>query len=332
MPFEEQFDATPGGKLPIDTGVNFLVDNQPVNVELNDVARLFSDIDRYNRQFSMGAMLARSIGFANEPEEDAAAPPTHPLSDEPGNQQITAFFLISAHKQLLHNTGLSLEPVAGGPTLMLEGAQASQGEMAIHINSRDNFTSFLRALNPAQIDATGVKGNLEKVPGLLSRQIMTTYTLGVPESDMREVFEGMEQIIAEYKRLGMTAALSELEDYFNHWNSGDLLEYVAIKRRGLFNQPGEYFGPADWQRDSSPQYLESRWDEALAILTLAKQNPKAADLYNNLYQHFCICLGSALQQLPTLHNIPESTRTKAQTILEAAQQKLDFIVVDSSQS
>ena len=86
--------------------------------------------------------------------------------------------------------------------------------------------------------------------------------------------EEWKKIIDEYKRLGMADAVTKLEDYFNHGMTGDLREYVSIERKGLLSPPGKFFGPADWQIDSSPSYLEARWNEAISILEIAKKIQK----------------------------------------------------------
>jgi hypothetical protein len=322
MPFEGSLDATTQKSLPILTGVSFSVDNQPVRVYLQDVNRIFNDIDKYNAQFSMGAMMGRMfISQIKSHESIESQSPVDSLTEEHENQQISAFFLISTHKQTLHDIGLTLEPIGGAP-LMGGGTEANEGKMAINVSSRDKFISFLHAIQPAQADATRIRFNLEKIPVLLSQQIMARYNLLMPEPEALELFEGMEQIITEYKRLGMTGAISQLENYYNHGKIGDLGEYISIERRGLFTQPGKGFGPADWETDATPDYIEAQWNEAIAILDMVKQNPKADGLYTQLYEHLRMCVDVALEKLSTLGNIPADTKQKDQTILEVAKQKL----------
>ena len=67
---EGQFDATPGKRAPVEAIVSFSVENQPIEVNLHDVNRLFSDIDKYNSQFLMGSMMARMILSRFEPVEE----------------------------------------------------------------------------------------------------------------------------------------------------------------------------------------------------------------------------------------------------------------------
>ena len=104
---------------------------------------------------------------------------------------------------------------------------------------------------------------------------------------------------------------------------GDLREYVSIERRGLFSEPGKFFGPADWQRDSTPPYLEGRWNEALQILRITKENPKAADLSKKLHLHLSMCVKVALDGLQTLNYLQPEQQQQHQKILETAKQNLD---------
>lgn len=208
---------------------------------------------------------------------------------------------------------------------MSENGSATQGQMMININNKDNFTSFLSELDPAQIESIGLKGNLEKIPEILSQQILGRYNLVVPEQQALEFFGGMEKIIAEYKRLGMSDSVSKFEDYFNHGMTGDLREYVSIERKGLFSPPGKFSGPADWQIDSSPSYLESRWNEAITILEIARNNPKANNLYGQLQTHLKMCVDIAMENLKTITYLSTEEKQIDQTILEVAKQKLGLI-------
>ncbi|MEK7592571.1 MAG: hypothetical protein AAB508_04215 [Patescibacteria group bacterium] len=197
--------------------------------------------------------------------------------------------------------------------------------MMINVSSKDHFTSFLGALESAQIETSGLKGNLQKVPQILSQQILRRYDLVVPEPEALELFGGMEKIIDEYKRLGMADAVTKLEDYFNHGMTGDLREYVSIERKGLLSPPGKFFGPADWQIDSSPSYLEARWNEAISILEIAKKNPKAKELFIQLQTHLKMCVDIAMENLKTIKYLSSEEKQIDQTILEVAKQKLDII-------
>lgn len=326
---EGKFDASPGGKKPQEMFVNFSVDNRPIKVNLHEVNGLFGDIEKYNSQFSLGSMMARMIISRFEPESDEILPPGQTsIGSEEGNQQANSFFVIAKHKKLVTDIGLSLEPVSGkSGTIAGEGESAGAGEMRINIISHEHFTSFLGALEPQQLTTTGLKIHLEKLPTVLSQQILGSYDLQAPGEEALQLFAGMEKIIAEYKRLGMGEAVSRLQTYLEHGKIGDLREYVWVERKGLFSEPGKFFGPADWHTDSSPEMLDRRWSDATEILRLTKENPRSGDLYQRLQRHLDMCVESALSDLQTLKYLSPERKHEHQEILERAKQRLNELKV-----
>lgn len=320
---QEGTDETSKVTPPKEIKVNFNVDNQPIEINLHDVNRLFTDMERYNNQFSLGSMMSRVIISHFEPEDSDEIKPQAGIVDEEGNQQVDAFFLMSAHKNLLDNIGLSLEPVSGKEAFIQnEEGSAGVGEMRANVNNNERFTSFLEALQPEQVSTSGTKSGLEKLSGILAKQVLDKYNLQFPEEEALQLFGSLDKIVAEYKRLGMSESVSRLETYLEHGKTGDLREYVATERKGLFSEPGHFFGPADWQTDSSPSMLESRWNEAIDILEMAKENPKAGELYDKLQTHLNMCVDIAIDNLKTLSYWEPDTREKLGTILEVAKQKL----------
>jgi hypothetical protein len=311
--------------------INYKVNEQEIKVNSKDINQLFSDIERYNHQFSLGFMMARSIFGLFEPgENEAKKRPGEILNEEHNNQQIDAFFLISQHKKILENIGLSLEPVSGGPSISISGedGEAQEVEAALNIKNEDHFIAFLSELKPEQIESAGLKPNLEKIIPMLSRQIKRNYDLVIPREEPMEIFSGMKRIIEEYKRLEMSESVTELEEYYKHGMAGNLREYLIIERRGLLSPPGKFFGPADWQRDSSPKDLERKWYEATFILNHLKEEPKTINLYEKLAKHLYVCVNHAIESLEEMkRRIPDSIEDieEFRNILEAAKQKIEEI-------
>ncbi|HOY61497.1 MAG TPA: hypothetical protein PK045_03260 [Candidatus Woesebacteria bacterium] len=317
----------PQKNIPQESKVNFSVDGQQLSVDLQDVNKLFSDMEKYNNHFSIGNMLARTLitQFKLEKNSDQ----TQFLSgvaNETDDQQINAFFLISAHQNLLNNIGLVLEPVSGKATVMIDdGDSVGNGEMRVNLNDQERFTSFLGVLTPEQVNDTGIKRGLEEISRVLGRQILDKYDLQTPEEEAMQLFMGLDRIIAEYKRLEMGKSVFRLENYLNHGKTGDLREYVIIEKRGLLSKPGKSFGPADWQKDSSKEMLEARWDEAISVLEMSKLNPKAKILSEQLYLHLSMCVDVALESISSLEYLTPENRQKMQLILEVAKQKMEMM-------
>ena len=309
--------------------INFEVAGQKISINSKNINELFSDMEKYNHQFSIGAMLARSIFNVFEPNIESSKneiqkTPVEHLNEETDNQQINAFFVISKHKNTLEKIGLSLIPSTevANISLMKDGGQANQVQMMINIASKDHFIAFLGELQPSQMEPAGLKHNLEKIISMLSQQILKSYDLLAPNQEAMELFAGMKKIIEEYKRLGMNESILEIEEYYKHGTQGSLREFVAIKQKGLFSPPGKFFGPADWQIDSTPDMLEKRWNEATFILNSVKENPKAIELFEKLSEHLNMCVIHAIKTLDNLTSFEPETIKEYRIILEAAKQKI----------
>lgn len=324
------------GKQPLqESDLKFSVDGQEIQVNLKDVEKLFVDMDKYNQQYSMGSIMVRMITSRFEPKKEDKSSTKTGLADEEGKQQTDAFFLGASHKKVLGNIGLSVEPVTGKTaTIMGAGESAQDAQMRINVGDRDRFTSFLSAIDPGQIRETDLKKHLGKLPLILSKQVLDHYNFetNTASDEILELFGGLEKIIAEYKRLGMDEAVEKLETYLAHGRTGDLREYISIERRGLLSEPGEFFGPADWQTDSTPEYLESRWSEATGILRMTRDNPKAFELYQQLQGHLDMCVGLALKSAESLEYLSDEVREKDIKILGKVKQRIKELAQETPAS
>lgn len=303
-----------------DTTIDFTIDGELVSIKPSEINQLFSDLENYNRQFSIGSMMAKALLGHRDSEEKGEEGFT--LHDEESSQQITAFFIISAHKNLLNNMGLSLQAVSGrGATMYYEDASASEGEMSIDIADFHRFSGFLHALDHDKIKQADLGSMLGGLARSLTQRVLEQYTQADPATEASHLFDTLEELIGEYKRLGLSDLVAKLETYNEHKKMGDLSEYLAVERQGLLNKPGKFFGPADWQKDSTAESLENRWENAIDTLLRLKQNPNAADLYQTLKAHLKVCVTAALDDLERTSNPNE----KLKTVLEAEKQKLDML-------
>lgn len=324
MAEEEQADSRQPAS-PQDRMVSVKVESAkgPYEVNLTAVNHLFTDIAKYNEKFSLGSMMARQIFSIFPMEGDEPRVPKGPGGEEE-HQQMTASALNIIHQNTLEQIGLSLEPVSGKKaTLMGLGEVAGEGEMRANVINRNRFTSFLGALTPEVVETTGLKSGLESLSGVLAQQIFDHYNLQKPSDEMLELFGGLGNIVNEYKRLGMGKKIENLATYLQHARQGDLREFVVIERDGLFSEPGKFFGPADWQMDSTSQGPQERWNRALSILQLAKNNPNARELYEKLGNHLlnCIKIARASTSLPKLH------AAESKKVLENSHMRLEEMIL-----
>lgn len=313
---ENPSNPNPGLIVRVDQG-----EGKAAEVNILSVNGLFSDINKYNDQFSLGAMMFRSISDnlkLGEVQEaaDLTKPQQSFLSKEEEYQQMSSSALLAVHGGVLNQVGLSLEPVSGKTITMYgQGEQAGVGEMRLNISDKNKFTSFLGALKPDQVEGRALRPNLESLSGILAKQVLDQYDLKEPSDEALQLFGGLGKIVDQYKRLGMGQAVTGLETYLAHARQGDLKEYVAIEQRGLFSEPGKSFGPADWQKDSTPDHLEERWGDTLRILSIIKENPKAGNLYKQLEVHLNTCAKVAEESISSLKYYDVQTKAEFARIL-----------------
>jgi len=303
-------------------------ENKTAEVNITSVNGLFLDIKKYNDQFSLGAMMSRmllnNLEFEHDQKRENPQAQQPSLAKEEDYQQMSASALSVIHGSVLDQIGLSLEPVSGKNIKIFgQGEQAGVGEMRLNISNEKRFLSLLSSLKPEQVENRALKPNLESLSDVFSRQIFDQYNLTEPSDEALQLFGGLEKIVAQYKRLGMEQAITRLEIYLTHAKQGDLKEYIAIEQRGLLSEPGKSFGPADWQKDTSPESLEGKWEEALRILDVVKKNPKANALYERLETHLKKCVGIAKENIPSLKYYNVEKKTEFIRILEQAKTQLE---------
>jgi len=323
--------ATPA---PVDQRVTYTVDGEVCEVRLQDLKQLILDIEHYNSQFSMGNILARYIigrvHFEHDQEnaEDQSGETaddteeTQQITNEIEDQHTTAFFMSAAHRSLLQNTGLTLEPVTGRRSVILTAeAVSGDGLMRMNVHDAARFVAFLASLGENQVTESAIKSELGNIAGTLAQQVVESYNIADLRGDSLELFNGLEAIVSQYKRLGLHEAIQMLEVYLTRMKIGDLQEFIQVQRQRLLVEPG-HFGPADWQKDISAQKLEERWVNAIATLDRCGENEHAVQLYTQLRKHLEKCVQIALEHLPTIKYLSQERKDEFRLILEVAQQKL----------
>lgn len=320
--------SNPPNKNNPDIQVNYRVGDQNFAVGLKDFKRLMDGIDSYNEQFSFGSVVARKIGSLIDRNDEMDENQTNSSMasfaiKEKSNQEFSEFLLTANNKKILESVGLSFDPISGKTTpIFTEEGGVSSGPMRMNVFDNTRFVAFLTALTQEQLDTSGIKPGMEQLIEVFAQQIYGSYNLLSPEPEALQLFAGLDDIIIQYKRLGMGKAVERIEDYNRHGKIGDLREHIAAIRFGLFNDL-ESFGPAKWQTDANAEQLEKRWNEALAVLEMAGKNPKAFDIYKKLQAHLSACIDVALQSyLET--NFPQEAKEKQKTVLDAVKQKLEM--------
>lgn len=278
---------------------------------------IFEDLHTYNSRFSVGSMLFMTLK-AYTPlfdDEEVGKEKIEEKDDGKVLQGITDHQeMLSSSLDVIHGTtldtlGLSLESVTGKTArIFYKDESAGAGEMRLNITDKNKFTDFLKGQSEEDVADGETRKNLSYVSSSLIKQIADGYNLLSPNDEALQLFSGMENVISEYKRLGLSKEVEKLEEYLEHARSGDLVEFVNIDRLGLMQQAGVGFGPADWQKDSSVEGLRNRWTGAIEALGKAKNNPRGQKLYEGLKFHLQNCATRALENVDEITYFDEERR------------------------
>lgn len=260
-------------------------------------------INAHNDQFSMGRMMARAMfdhldeaqkaqelvdaGATQEEAEQTAAfvgSDKVPLTEE---EQMARSIVGMTNAPVLEATGLTLSPLRTTSTMYSSKGEQSVGKVRLQVTDGGKFSSFLLTTNPEdanedfQKSAAGVVGSLiaEASDAIASDQ---------DEQTALETLAYGKGIIAGLEHIGLGDApvAKRLSDLAEHAQQGDVKEFVLAERAGLFQEPGEQgFGPSQWQRDASTQFMTDNWGNILNILKMTKSNPKAQELFSQLLKN-----------------------------------------------
>lgn len=296
------------------------------SVAIQDVDALFQDIGAYNRRFStagsMFSIIKTLMDRADREDEEAA--PTNATSEiDEQSQQMTAAGLKVLHKATLRNLGLSLEPVSGKASTIYgpEGAVGT-GEMRMNIGDRNQFNAFLSALDSGQVNETPLGQHLSSLSSVLEKQVLDNYDLKQPDDATLSFLGSLDNIVGEYRRLGLAEQAARLQEYLEHARAGNLREFVALRNSGLLQEPGDGFGPADWPMDATPDYLKMKWSEAFALLRALRQNPNSHEMYKQLLEHLNKCIGLSQLRLEGLEYVTPERKGEMMERLKDAEDGL----------
>jgi hypothetical protein len=309
-------------KIRIDPSVTVENKGKTSTVTIQDVDSLFQGIASYNDQFSLGksifSLIMQHFERNIEDEEGEESLALASKIDEQ-SQHMSASALSVIHEATLNNIGLSLEPVSGkSATIYSSEGAVGTGEMRLNIKDRDQFGAFLKALTPDQVSQTPLGGHLGELTGILNKQVLDNYDLEQPDDATLTFLGSLDGIIGEYRRLGLSEQADQMGEYLEHARAGNLREFVALKTSGLLQEPGQGFGPADWQKDANNEFLRRRWSEALQLLRAMRNNPNAGDMYQNLLTHLNKCIVIAQTNLPELqYYTPEAKQLLAEELSTA---------------
>jgi hypothetical protein len=254
-----------------------------------DLNPLVAMLEKYNRQFSPGALLAEQIlsGMRFEEEEEREERPARQQINKLSSQEIKSSFW-----EVLGKTGLDIEPVEGGAAIFSPQGEIPTSRMRINVKEGEKFVQYLHALEGVPTTASQIEG-LAAIAKSLTLQLETVYDLSGRDERMLELFGKLDAIIQGYNHLDPKGNIG-LRDSVKK-----LADYLVIARSGYLR---EYF---------------------LAVKTVQKiqQNQKAAEFCSKMIDNLKRSIEYALQDLPRQSEYfgEEDVASKTATLRESLQ-------------
>lgn len=267
--------------------------------DVNAFNDIVGEVEKHNAQFSLGAMLARTIvdrvaigqkaesliaEGANPEEAEETAEfigiDRMPVEEE---QLMMRELLGITNGSVLDAAGLAISPLRKDFTVFGNVGMQSVGKVRLRIADGGKFSGFLFAVKEDAVTDI-LQGNIRStVQGTV--QEVEEAVLTEPDNPMiSETLAYAEGISAGLERLGIKSPEAErLKVLATHATQGDIREYVKADKLQLLTKPEDQaFGPAQWQQDATGEYLNKRWGEILSTIKEAQANPKASELSSQL--------------------------------------------------
>jgi len=260
-----------------------------------DLGELARWVNSYNAQFNWGSILGRNIVRGiHEAEAEAKRATLEESESEEQQQRISLEEITQRTREMLQQSGLSLESVHGVGTIFSSETPESvrSSELRINLSDGKRFLKYLENLNGRKLTESQ-KNGLETVVSTLTTQLKGEYELDNPEDTrLLELFGVASKLIVEYERLeqegagGMAQAVATLKRLVEFSKKGYLREHLLAEKAGLLEEiGGENFGPSKWHTDSSWETYKKYWEGALETVKILKKNPKASELLSQVQRN-----------------------------------------------
>lgn len=268
--------------------------------DINAFNETIQAIISHNEQFNLGGLMARAlIDHAEETQK------VHELVDEGatieeaeqtiafvGNEkvplteeeQMARSIVGMTNAPVLEATGLTLSPLRETSTMFSDKGEQTVGRIRLRVTDGGKFSSFLLATNP-EADNEDFQNNIALVVGNLIAETSDAIANGQDEQTAMETLAYGKGIIAGLEHIGLSDSYvaRQLSDLVDNAQQGHVKEFVLAERVGLFQEPGEKgFGPSQWQRDATTQFMIDNWGNVISVLKMAKHNPNAQELFDRL--------------------------------------------------
>lgn len=277
--------------------------------DLRLISELVSDIKAHNEEHGWGAIAGKTLGRVISSEDENVNPnevQKEVRMESSSSTHVGLTALRARHEETLKHFGLALQHEPSE-----QEDQGTSGKVLLVVTDADKLISCIKGLKPL-IENSPTPTFLDLLLENIEKQVYLAAVNGISPQD-QEIFSRLPEISSVFGTISLTTNRRKIDAYAQFNRDGRLENYAAVEREGLWNEPGENFGPADWVKDITPDGLEKGWQHALDIVRTQEANQESG-VAPELQDHLLRCIASAAETLKTL-KWPEETKAKMQEIL-----------------
>ncbi|MFZ4583777.1 MAG: hypothetical protein ACOYNI_00950 [Acidimicrobiia bacterium] len=274
-------------------------------------ASTWAAIEAHNKQFGLGAALARALIGAVEQNEaaqeliDEGATPDEALgivdwqndglARHRDEESLHVDLLGLEVADSLASVGLVLTPARSYATVMTPQGNEEVGEVRVRLRDPQRFTTFLveNAGSFDEYSGEAVLGVARMVVGELRSAVADREI----NDDVRRVRDAVTQVADALRATGVADEYAtRLELLAKYDQQGVGAEYVAADDMTLFADPTDrVFPPAQWHLDSTHDGLTARWRGVTDLIDATRvRQPGGQDFARHLAGRARLHLDAAL--------------------------------------
>lgn len=273
----------------------------PSKINPQELNALFSDIDKYNKQFNAFSILGKCMSdVVRKPINEKVDTEAQLIDNQKMNQQITSGSFIDKHASIMNSMGLRAESVSNNKAVVyVPNNEISNSEMRLNIGDREKFVNVLRSLSKEEVsEMPDWNSNLQKLVDILEQQLKDHYNLKQPSDDALNLLASMKDIVHEYERIGLNEEVKSLATLLKKAQGGYLKEHLLVQNSDIMQTEG--FGPAQWHLDSTRQGYQERWNRTINVLDTVKANVNSQHLAKEIHSHLQTSIQKALKDMSDL--------------------------------
>ncbi len=262
------------------------------------LSNLITDLENHNREHGSGAQMGKTLGrmlgaVIDREEPDLQKVGADVFLETAQGARTGLAELNTKHEQVLNRLGLHLSHEANAS---LKSGFPS-GPISMRIKNVQSFLRYAQSLKPVPTGEGTTPQSFNVLLNQVEKQVAGIDFQHISPIE-KDVLENLDALTAVFGRIGGDLNVQRLENYARFQKVGKLPQYLVVEREGLWHEPGDGFGPANWITDITPHLLEEKWGKAHGVLRV-QEKLGSTGVAEELRQHLLRCIEKANERLPT---------------------------------